>query len=97
MERKLLQHCADELDYSFRSMNACCRLFFTNNEMLGSGYSGLCVGDPVCVFYGGKTPFILREIGNRGEYKLIGECFVDGLMYGAGTRMGLKKRTFDLI
>ena len=39
--------------------------------------------DKICIFYGGLTPFIIRpthEDPNR--YTLIGEAYVDGVMYG---------------
>jgi hypothetical protein len=36
--------------------------FATNNAraILGTGPEGLCVGDIVCVLFGGDVPFILR-------------------------------------
>ncbi|KAF7543398.1 hypothetical protein G7046_g10008 [Stylonectria norvegica] len=37
-------------------------------------------GDVVAVLYGGRTPFVLREVD--GGWVLLGECYVHGLMEG---------------
>ncbi|KAL7916764.1 HET domain-containing protein [Trichoderma velutinum] len=41
-------------------------------------------GDVVCIFNGGRVPYILRP-GVNGNYSLIGECYVDGMMRGEVT------------
>ncbi|KAJ4993122.1 het domain-containing protein [Stagonosporopsis vannaccii] len=38
-------------------------------------------GDILCVLYGGKMPFVLRSWCN-GDFLLVGECYVHGLMEG---------------
>ena len=38
-------------------------------------------GDIVCIISGGKTPFVIRPDGN-GAYRLVGECYLHGLMNG---------------
>ncbi|KAH7310863.1 heterokaryon incompatibility protein-domain-containing protein, partial [Stachybotrys elegans] len=38
-------------------------------------------GDIICIFDGGRVPFVLRPRGN-GHFSLIGECYVDGMMRG---------------
>ena len=38
-------------------------------------------GDSVFVLSGGKVPFILRG-RDTGEYRLVGEAYVDGIMHG---------------
>ena len=65
--------------------------------MLGSGPPDIRPDDRVCVLYGGHFPLILRQDGKLNQYKLIGECFVDGLMYGEGMDMGLESRDFLLV
>ena len=52
------------------------------------GYMGLTnysvrPDDKVCILYGGKTIYILRE-GRRKEYRFIGEAYFRGLMQGQG-------------
>ena len=65
------------------------RRFFTSKS---HGYMGLCPtltrkGDMLVVLFGGRTPFILRELG-RGQLKFIGECYTHGLMHGEIFRQG---------
>ncbi|KAI0469204.1 heterokaryon incompatibility protein-domain-containing protein [Xylaria cf. heliscus] len=50
-------------------------------------YAGLAPGkaqkgDKICLFRGGKVPFILRETSIVGQYRLVGECYIHGIMYG---------------
>jgi len=65
-------------------------------------------GDVVVVLLGGKVPFVLRQVGGEGEggqWRLIGECYVDGVMYGEmveerdgdGERKRLETEWFDLV
>ncbi|KAE9363974.1 hypothetical protein N431DRAFT_497705 [Stipitochalara longipes BDJ] len=62
------------------------------------GYIGLCPpntvkGDEIWVLSGGKVPFVLRSRGQTGrkskaesipEYTLVGNAYVQGIMYGEG-------------
>jgi hypothetical protein len=54
------------------------------------------IGDEVCVLYGGKSPFCLRQSGSH--YWLVGECYVHGLMNGEAIEMrdqgGLEDHVF---
>lgn len=50
------------------------------------GYIGLVpsdaqTGDVICVLLGGPTPYLLRPVDD-GNYILVGECYVYGLMNG---------------
>ena len=45
-------------------------------------------GDEICVFLGGSVPFVIRERDN-GNYSLVGECYVHGLMDGEALDMVL--------
>jgi len=40
--------------------------------VLGTVPDGTRVGDIVCVLFGSDVPFILRQVGNQADYKLIG-------------------------
>ncbi|KAI0551346.1 heterokaryon incompatibility protein-domain-containing protein [Xylaria curta] len=66
--------------------------FFSHN-----GYHGLCPwtareGDIVVLLDGGNVPYLLRPVGKKTienekeaqieEFELVGECFVQGIMYG---------------
>lgn len=76
------------------------RFFVTRSGRFGLGPWNMKKGDEACILFGGKTPFILRQCNakesKRGRadekmaeartyYKVIGEAFVDGLMYYKGS------------
>ena len=77
-----------------RLINQICRnrrFFVTENGRFGLGTFNLQKGDKVSILLGGKTPFVLRLCGlprgntiGREHYKVVGETFVDGLMYHQG-------------
>jgi Heterokaryon incompatibility protein (HET) len=53
------------------------------------GYLGLCqegsqVGDVLCIFSGGETPFLLRPASPLSDrrFQLLSECYVHGVMDG---------------
>jgi len=53
--------------------------------MSANGYIGLVpehvqIGDMICIFNGGKTPFLVPPVAEN--YQLIGSCYVHGIMYG---------------
>ncbi len=56
------------------------RLFLLENGLLGMGPPDMRRGDHICVLFGGAAPFVLRP--SEGNYHLIGECYVNGLMRG---------------
>jgi hypothetical protein len=57
------------------------------------------VGDIVCVLFGGKMPFCLRQVG--GQYMLVGECYAHGLMKGEALEMMARnevtEKVFELV
>jgi len=75
------------------------RFFTTRDKRIGIGSRETEAGDIVVIFFGGSTPFVIRELerkdpgGKEGpkEYRLVGEAYVDGLMAGEGV-VGLKLR-----
>ncbi|KAF2162445.1 hypothetical protein M409DRAFT_27070 [Zasmidium cellare ATCC 36951] len=44
-------------------------------------------GDLVCVLYGCSVPVILRPLA-KGQYRLVGECYLQGFMEGEAVRDG---------
>ena len=38
-------------------------------------------GDVICILHGSNVPCILRPVHGR-EYRLVGQCYIDGIMYG---------------
>ena len=56
------------------------RLFLTASGHLGLGPEALRADDVVCVLGGAVMPYILRR--GVGYFRLVGECYVDGIMDG---------------
>ncbi|PVH83121.1 HET-domain-containing protein [Cadophora sp. DSE1049] len=62
---------------------------------LGQVPFGTRPGDLVCILKGGIVPFLLREDGEC--YRLVGECFVNGIMYGeALDRRDIVEQRFNI-
>ena len=84
---------ASKLDILFRHHGR--QLFLTAKGRLGLGPAGLQRGDTLAVIYGAEIPFVFRKNSN-GQYRLIGESYVDGVMDGEVLEMGLQSTTFDI-
>ena len=55
------------------------------------GYMGMLpwateTNDIIYVFLGAKTPFVVRP-NSQGQYRLVGECYIHGLMNGETSKM----------
>ncbi|KAH8756767.1 heterokaryon incompatibility protein-domain-containing protein [Diaporthe sp. PMI_573] len=70
------------LQYHFgsRMMGRCFCL--TNEGRMGLGTGFMAPNDEVVVPLGCSTPVLLRPEGNRGEYRFIGDVYIDGYMHG---------------
>jgi hypothetical protein len=64
------------------------RVFATQNGLPGLGLPLMMEGDMVSLIYGAVTPFLIRKTETEGEYLLVGECYVHGIMDGQGMTMG---------
>jgi hypothetical protein len=60
---------------------------FTEKGYYGLGPSIAKRGDLCCVLFGAKVPFLLRRFGEANHYKLIGECYIHGIMRGEAVAM----------
>jgi hypothetical protein len=67
------------------------RLFRTSSNHLGTGPRSLGIGDEVWILNGGCVPFVLRP-QSHGNYKLIGEAYVHGVMHGEVKAMEIPRR-----
>lgn len=76
----------DHARHLLRCLSSVCyeRCFFsTENGRIGLAPAWAKQGDGICIFHGGLSPFILRPTEeNPLHYKLMGEAYVDGVMYG---------------
>lgn len=64
------------------------RFFITGNGYYGLGPHNMQPQDKLAVLFGAHVPFILRPFGNR--WKLVGECYVNGIMHGEAIDMWRK-------
>jgi hypothetical protein len=69
-----------EFERRLRSTISRRRFITTVNGYLGIAYDSVRRGDRICIALGGRMPLVLRPID--GTYKVIGECYVHGLMFG---------------
>lgn len=56
------------------------KIFTTMDGKLGLGTEDLRDGDNIAILRGCNIPAVLREY--QGGYKLIGMCYLDGVMFG---------------
>ncbi|QDS77467.1 hypothetical protein FKW77_007084 [Venturia effusa] len=54
----------------------------TESGCLGMGTGFMEDGDMIVVPFGCSTPVIIRPVGNRGEYRFVGDIYVNGYMQG---------------
>jgi hypothetical protein len=74
------------------------RLCVTNSGRMGFVAPLAEVGDLVCVVYGMQAPFVLRpkfddELKDM-TYKIVGECYIHGVMDGEVMTGGEKEDTW---
>lgn len=97
------------IEASVRRVKEGRRFFVTKSGYMGLGPKDLRAGDEVVVLHGGDTPFLVREVGldeegrvnleERGTHRLVGDCYVHGLMDGEVKGLnssGKEARTFWL-
>ncbi|KAH8664383.1 heterokaryon incompatibility protein-domain-containing protein [Xylariales sp. PMI_506] len=70
----LQEHCASAMEG---------RCFFTtDNGLMGMGSGFMKVRDTICIPLGCRTPLLLRQEGPKGQYRVVGDAYVDGYMNG---------------
>ncbi|KEY73586.1 hypothetical protein S7711_09201 [Stachybotrys chartarum IBT 7711] len=75
------------------------RFMVTGEGRLGWVTAGAARGDAICVLYGGRVLYVLRELGS-GRHQIVGDSFAHGLMEGEaleGNRAAGEAREFDLV
>jgi hypothetical protein len=70
------------------------RFAVTENGYMGLVPAGTQYGDLVCIIYGAQTPFLLRPRPG-GNYLIVGECYIHGMMDGEMASDGLEAEWFD--
>ena len=82
-----------------REMTRARRFFVTADRYMGLAPGEAREGDRVAVVYGCSTPVLIRGIGDgEAEWRLVGECYVYGLMDGEAVTMdGIPVRDIQLV
>jgi hypothetical protein len=65
---------------------------------IGTGPLYMKVGDHIVAVHGGDVPYVLRHVGGptEGKFRLIGGCYVDGIMFGELTKNPLARKDGDM-
>ncbi|KAK2023105.1 HET-domain-containing protein [Colletotrichum zoysiae] len=58
------------------------RFFVGERGYWGLGPSLMRKGDVCAILFGADVPIILRPCGRRGQYRLVGQAYMNGAMYG---------------
>jgi len=69
------------------------RPFISEKGYVGLGPEHLTRGDVICLFLGAKFPYILRK-DSSGNWSLVGEAYVHGIMYGEFMESNLEEDIF---
>ena len=82
--RMMSMHDAGEVFHDLaRKIMTDKRVVLLENGDIGLGSHGVEPGDMLCILAdGGKVPFLLRQVVDGCSWKLIGEAYVRGIMYG---------------
>lgn len=82
----------DHARHLLKCLNSVCyeRCFFsTENGRIGLAPAWAEPGDRICIFYNGLSPFVIRPTKeDPQQYRLMGEAYVDGVMYGEAFGLG---------
>ncbi|KAH8588564.1 heterokaryon incompatibility protein-domain-containing protein [Bisporella sp. PMI_857] len=63
----------------------------TADGVIGAAPPDVLLGDEIVLFVGARTPFVLRKMVETDAFRLVGDCFLTGVMNGeAAERMVLK-------
>ncbi|PQE08110.1 Heterokaryon incompatibility protein [Rutstroemia sp. NJR-2017a BVV2] len=68
---------------AFKTTTYISRFFITKRGYIGRGPITTAKGDPVVIFLGAKVPHVMRKVEGTDEYRILGECYVHGIMQGA--------------
>lgn len=74
-----------------------CRLVVTNQGYLGMASSVAGTGDVIVVLVGCSVPVVLRRVKDKGEYMVVGECFMPDFMAGEVLDGGRERRDIVLV
>ncbi|KAL8708988.1 MAG: hypothetical protein Q9220_006197 [cf. Caloplaca sp. 1 TL-2023] len=82
-----------EAFYPYMNITLRMRLFRTDDGLLGMGPRSTQAGDEAWILQGARVPFVLRPCGESGQYRLIGQSYVHGMMQGEAIEAAQLQRT----
>ncbi|KAK5119094.1 hypothetical protein LTR62_000305 [Meristemomyces frigidus] len=92
------QILASQYAQAFRTASLHRRLLITDRGSLGLGPPIMRSGDIAVILYGASVPFVLRpcsDVNHETSYKLVGECYVYGVMFGQAVEAHRAKKDRD--
>ncbi|KAH7089903.1 heterokaryon incompatibility protein-domain-containing protein [Paraphoma chrysanthemicola] len=92
---EMQSHCSLMFSQYATSATRNKKLFRTVKGYIGLGPPGMVEGDKICIIFGCKVPLLLREVD--GNYILVGECYVFGMMQGEMTKEHLDGKLGETI
>jgi Heterokaryon incompatibility protein (HET) len=78
------------------SKNKARNLLRTRQGRMALGPTGTLPGDVICILYECSVPLLLRKDTDSDYFRLVGECYVHGLMDGEALRFRKWPRTFKI-
>lgn len=66
------------------------KLFITDGARFGIGPRKTRLGDLCCIVFGSKVLLIIRRTEGKELYRLVGECYIQGVMTGLIAELGLR-------
>ena len=72
------------------------RPFISRVGYVGMGPCYMRVGDKIAIFNGASVPFIVRPVG-EDRFRLMGECYCDGIMHVEFIKRGAQMRNIALV
>jgi hypothetical protein len=72
------------------------RPFLSRLGYVGMGPQYMQTGDVIAIFNGASVPFIIRPVG-EDRFRLMGECYCDGIMYGEFVKKGGRVQKITLV
>ncbi|KAK4166906.1 heterokaryon incompatibility protein-domain-containing protein [Cladorrhinum sp. PSN259] len=73
------------------------RFFVSSNRRFGWGVDGTKVGDEIVMFYGCDYPFVMRRDECGRGWRIIGDCYIHGLMDGEGLAPQFEECEFVIV
>jgi hypothetical protein len=87
-----LEPCGDRFALAVRNVSRQRGIFQAADGTLGIGPTAIISGDVICVLQGGSVPYVIRGAASSGNdsgcYWFVGECYMDGYMFGEALNSG---------